>query len=84
MQSQTTFYLGILPGRKSFFFLFSLLAYYHYSADFEFQALFLERVCCLIPDDVRQAKANAFFTLDSVFKSFRTILDGEFEAVSKE
>ena len=83
--SRKVSFLGILPGRKKLiFFLLSLLAYYFYSADFEFQAAFVELVFRLIPCDIRQAKAKEYFRIDSVSQAFSDILNEEFEAVSKK
>ena len=38
----------------------------------------------LIPSDIRQAKAQEYFTSDSVSQAFSDILNEEFEAVSKK
>lgn len=77
-------FLGILPGRKNKSFSFSVYWHIFYSADFEFQAAFVELVFRLIPCDIRQAKAKEYFRIDSVSQAFSDILNEEFEAVSKK
>lgn len=52
--------------------------------DFELQAGLVELVFRLIPPDVRQEKAQQYFSSNSVAQAFSDITSSEFEAVSSK